>query len=79
MAGACSGDEDMQRLDSDATIPSVEAVQARFGSLPLEQRLSGEAEIDVENIRDLLLSGMFVAVDILYGESEQVKLYLYLS
>lgn len=47
---ACSGDENMQGSGSDATIPSVEAVQARFGSLPLQQRLSGvvQAQKQVE-------------------------------
>jgi len=38
---ACSGEEDMGRSDGNIVIPSVEAVQARFGSLPLQQRLSG--------------------------------------
>lgn len=49
-AVACSGDEDMQGSETDATIPSVEAVQARFGSLPLQQRLSGvvQAQKQVE-------------------------------
>lgn len=35
---------------------------------------STEAEIDVKNIDDRLRPGMFVAVDILYGESEQATL-----
>ncbi|WP_340103980.1 efflux RND transporter periplasmic adaptor subunit [Rhodohalobacter sp. 8-1] len=49
-AAACSGDESMQRRASDMTTPSVEAVQARFGSLPLQQRLSGvvQAQKQVE-------------------------------
>src|SRR6056297_2654769 len=35
---------------------------------------STEAEIDVENTRDILLPGMFVTVDVLYGESEQATI-----
>lgn len=35
---------------------------------------STEAEIDVENIRGILLPGMFVTVDIMYGESEQATI-----
>lgn len=35
---------------------------------------SAEAEIDVENPDGLLLPGMFVTVDVLYGESEQATL-----
>jgi len=47
---ACSGDEEMQGSETNAVIPSVEAVQARFGSLPLQQRLSGvvQAQKQVE-------------------------------
>jgi len=35
---------------------------------------STEAEIDISNERELLRPGMFVAVDILYGESEQATI-----
>ncbi|MDX1638560.1 MAG: efflux RND transporter periplasmic adaptor subunit [Balneolaceae bacterium] len=35
---------------------------------------STEAEIDIENENELLRPGMFVAVDILYGESQQATL-----
>ncbi len=35
---------------------------------------STEAEIDVDNDEGLLLPGMFVTVDVLYGESEQVTI-----
>lgn len=50
MIAACSGDEQRSGDGGGAVIPSVEAVQARFGSLPLEQRLSGivEAQKQVE-------------------------------
>src|SRR6056297_3750305 len=41
VVGACSGEEEMQGSSDNIVIPSVEAVQARFGSLPLQQRLSG--------------------------------------
>ncbi|MCC5941039.1 MAG: efflux RND transporter periplasmic adaptor subunit [Balneolaceae bacterium] len=35
---------------------------------------STEAEIDIDNDEGLLLPGMFVTVDVLYGESEQVTI-----
>ncbi|REL39071.1 efflux RND transporter periplasmic adaptor subunit [Rhodohalobacter sp. SW132] len=35
---------------------------------------STEAEIDISNTRDLLMPGMFVTVDIFYGESEQATI-----
>lgn len=38
---ACSGDGENSNSGRDMLIPSVEAVQAQFGSLPLEERLSG--------------------------------------
>lgn len=41
----CSGDSDRARGNgSDALIPAVEAVQARYGSLPLTERLSGRVK-----------------------------------
>ena len=48
--GACSGEDEMRGSDGNIVVPSVEAVQARFGSLPLQQRLSGvvEAQKQVE-------------------------------
>lgn len=50
MFSACSDDEKMNRSGANIVIPSVEAVQARFGSLPLQQRLSGvvQAQKQVE-------------------------------
>lgn len=50
MASACSDNEEMERSGANVAIPSVEAVQARFGSLPLQQRLSGvvQAQKQVE-------------------------------
>lgn len=38
---SCSSDEAAENRNYNGTIPSVEAVQAQFGSLPLEERLSG--------------------------------------
>jgi HlyD family secretion protein len=38
---ACSSGDNNNLNSNDRVIPSVEAVQAQFGSLPLEQRLSG--------------------------------------
>ena len=42
--------KEMERSGANVAIPSVEAVQARFGSLPLQQRLSGvvQAQKQVE-------------------------------
>lgn len=37
----CSSDDDNQDLRANQIIPAVEAVEARFGALPLEERLSG--------------------------------------
>ena len=50
MVSACSDNEEMERSGANVAIPSVEAVQARFGSLPLQQRLSGvvQAQKQVE-------------------------------
>lgn len=39
-----------------------------------EGNFSTEAEIDINNDNGLLLSGMFVTVDVLYGESEQATI-----
>jgi len=41
MFAACSGEGDNLNSGQNSVIPSVEAVQAQFGSLPLEERLSG--------------------------------------
>lgn len=41
LLGACSGEGEMQNSEDDTVIPSVEAVQAQYGSLPLQERLSG--------------------------------------
>jgi len=38
---ACSGEDENSNQSRNNVIPSVEAVQAQFGSLPLEERLSG--------------------------------------
>lgn len=38
---ACGSDDENNFNSNDRVIPSVEAVQAQFGSLPLEERLSG--------------------------------------
>jgi RND family efflux transporter MFP subunit len=37
----CSGDTSQSSVDKNIIIPAVEAVQARFGTLPLTERLSG--------------------------------------
>ena len=52
----------------------VEAEISRISPFLGMGSFSTEAEIDVENIRDLLLPGMFVTVDIMYGESEQATI-----
>lgn len=38
---SCSGEEEQGIESQNRSIPAVEAVQAQFGSLPLEERLSG--------------------------------------
>lgn len=38
---ACSSDDDQGNSNNNTTIPAVEAVQAQFGGLPLEERLNG--------------------------------------
>ena len=37
----CGGEEEQEISAQNRTVPAVEAVQAQFGSLPLEERLSG--------------------------------------
>lgn len=37
----CGGEEGQEFTAQNRTVPAVEAVQAQFGSLPLEERLSG--------------------------------------
>lgn len=48
---ACTSNNQNQNFRGNAVIPSIEAVQARFGSLPLEERFSGtviaENQVDV--------------------------------
>jgi multidrug efflux pump subunit AcrA (membrane-fusion protein) len=38
---ACGGAEGQENGEGEAVIPAVEAVQARFGALPLRERLTG--------------------------------------
>lgn len=52
----------------------LDAELARISPFLNNVTRSTEAEIDVENEGDRLRPGMFVAVDILYGESEQATL-----
>jgi len=52
----------------------IESKVSRISPFLGMNSFSTEAEIDVENIRDILLPGMFVTVDIMYGESEQATI-----
>jgi len=53
---------------------SLEGEISRISPFLGSGNFSTEAEIDVQNTRNLLLPGMFVKVDVLYGESEQATL-----
>lgn len=48
---SCSSDEAAENRNYNGTIPSLEAVKAQFGSLPLEERLSGivkaQSQVDI--------------------------------
>ncbi|MFW6084231.1 MAG: efflux RND transporter periplasmic adaptor subunit [Gemmatimonadota bacterium] len=52
----------------------IEAEVSRISPFIEPGSFSAEAEIDVPNPDGLLLPGMFVTVDVLYGESEQATL-----
>jgi RND family efflux transporter MFP subunit len=53
---------------------TIEAKLSRISPFLNERTRSTEAEIDVENVDGLLRPGMFVPVDIYFGESEQATL-----
>jgi len=52
----------------------LEGTVSRISPFLGSGNFSTEAEIDIENTRDLLMPGMFVTVDIFYGESEQATI-----
>jgi len=52
----------------------IEAEISRISPFLEEGSFSAEAEIDVSNEGGLLIPGMFVTVDVFYGESEQATL-----
>lgn len=52
----------------------LEGTVSRISPFLGSGNFSTEAEIDIENTRDLLIPGMFVTVDIFYGESEQATI-----
>ncbi len=53
---------------------TINAKVSRISPFLNEVTRSTEAEIDVENVNGLLRPGMFVPVDVLFGESEQATL-----
>ncbi|NBC27140.1 MAG: efflux RND transporter periplasmic adaptor subunit [Bacteroidetes bacterium] len=53
---------------------TLEAEISRISPFLEAGNFSTEAEIDVKNTRDLLIPGMFVTVDVMYGESDQATL-----
>jgi len=53
---------------------AIQAKVSRISPFLEESSYSAEAEIDVPNADGLLRPGMFVTVDVLYGESEQATL-----
>lgn len=60
--------------DRNGEIQTINAKLSRMSPFLNQLTRSTEAEIDVENSRGLLRPGMFVPVDILFGESEQATL-----
>lgn len=60
--------------DSSGEEIAIDAKLSRISPFLSEITRSTEAEIDVENVDGLLRPGMFVPVDILFGESEQATL-----
>lgn len=60
--------------DYDGNLQSVDAKLSRISPFLNEVTRSTEAEIDVNNIDGWLKPGMFVPVDIHFGESEQATL-----
>ena len=69
--------EDGQRVEiRSESMPDtvIEAEVSRFSPFLAEGSFSAEAEIDVANMGGTLLPGMFVTVDVYYGESEQATL-----
>ncbi len=65
---SCSGDAEAGPGSATSVIPAVEAVETRYGSLPLTQRLSGivEAENQVEIFPEL--SAVIVEVNVKDGD-----------
>lgn len=60
--------------DSNGEEIALDAELSRISPFLNEVTRSTEAEIDIENVDGLLRPGMFVPVDILFGESEQATL-----
>lgn len=52
----------------------LESTVSRISPFLGMESFSTEAEIDIENTRNLLMPGMFVTVDVMYGESEQATI-----
>jgi RND family efflux transporter MFP subunit len=67
------GDTALIRLD-DESGGTVEATVSRISPFLESGSYSATAEIDVRNTDGLLRPGMFVAVDVLYGETNQATL-----
>ncbi|MEM9593071.1 MAG: hypothetical protein AAGD06_02340 [Acidobacteriota bacterium] len=62
------------RLASDAFEPAIEASLTRISPFLSEGSFSTVGEIVVDNPEGKLRPGMFVTVDVLYGESEEATL-----
>lgn len=60
------------RSEEDSSV--LEAQVSRISPFLNTVSRSSEAEIEVDNVNDILKPGMFVSVDILYGESEKATL-----
>ncbi len=71
---ACSGDENNEgqsRQNQNTLIPSVEAVQARYGSLPLVERFSGNVKSENQVSLYPEISGVVEQVFVRNGDSVQ--------
>lgn len=68
---SCSGDSELSENSSGGIIPAVEAVQSRFGSLPLTQRLSGIVE--AKNQIEIYPEVTAVVEEVFVKDGEPVK------
>jgi RND family efflux transporter MFP subunit len=68
---ACSGDDSNQNAQRSRPVPTVEAVVAQFGSLPLEERLNGS--VRAFNQTDIFAEISAPVVEVLVNNGETVN------